>query len=445
MGIEKYHFIKTGFNSHFSLKTGGSKMKTLKRILLSSILVLSLCTACFAQNEVNIGFNYPKTGPYSLEGIAQLNGAKMAMEEINAAGGILGKKIELHVRDSESKPEVATKNVEELIDRKDCQMIFGGSSSAVAIAGGKAAKAKGKLYFGTLTYSNETTCEEGHKYIFRECYNAWMGAKVLSDYLRGHYAGRKYFYIVADYTWGWTTEESIRTFSLTLDRKGHRRTLTPFPGATDEDFKDALAKAESSKAEVIVLVLFGKDMSRALTLATETGLKKSMSFVVPNLTLSMANSAGPKVMEGVVGALPWCWNVPYNYDFKKGKEFVEKYAAAYNAYPTTSSASAYTILYEYKSAVERAKTFETKAVVAALEDHEFTLLKDTQQWRKFDHQCIQTVYAVKCRPEAEVLKDKFKQDYFEITSKMSGEQAAMDYERWVEERKKAGKPADLEW
>jgi ABC-type branched-subunit amino acid transport system substrate-binding protein len=420
-------------------------MKTFKKILLSHLLVLSLFTDGFAQNEVNIGFNYPKTGPYSLEGLAQFSGAKMAVEEINAAGGILGKKIRLHVRDSESKPEVAVKNVEELIDKEDCQMIFGGSSSAVAIAGGKAAKAKGKLYFGTLTYSNETTCQEGHKYIFRECYNAWMGAKVLSDYLRAHYAGKKYFYIVADYTWGWTTEESIRTFSLTLDRKGHKRALTPFPGATDEDFKDALSKAANAKPDVIVLVLFGKDMSRALTLATEMGLKKSMSFVVPNLTLSMAAAAGPKVMEGVAGALPWCWNVPYDYDFKKGKEFVEKYAAAYDSYPTTSSASAYTILHEYKSAAERAKSFETKAVIAALEDHEFTLLKDRQQWRKFDHQCIQTVYAVRCRPESEVLKDKFKQNYFEITSKMSGEEAAADYERWAEERKKAGKPPELEW
>ncbi len=420
-------------------------MKTVKRVLLSSILALSLCTVGFAQNTVKIGFNYPKTGPYSFEGIAQLNGAKMATEEINTAGGIMGKKIELVIRDSESKPEVSAKNVEELIDRENCQMIFGGSSSAVAIAGGKAAKSRGRIYFGTLTYSNETTCEEGHKYMFRECYNAWMGAKVLSDYLRAHHSGAKYFYIVADYTWGWTTEESIRTFSLTLDRKRHKRTLTPFPGATDEDFKAALSKAADAKPDVIVLILFGKDMSGALTLATEMGMKKNISFVVPNLTLSMAAAAGPKVMEGVVGALPWCWNVPYNYDFKKGKEFVEKYAAAYNCYPTTSSASAYTILYEYKSAVERAKSFETKAVIAALEEHEFTLLKDRQQWRKFDHQCIQTVYAVKCRPESEVIKDKFKQNYFEITSKMPGEEAAPDYERWLEERKKAGKPNELEW
>ncbi len=150
-------------------------------------------------------------------------------------------------------------------------------------------------------------------------------------------------------------------------------------------------------------------------------------------------------MEGVVGALPWCWNIPYIYGYDKGKAFVEKFAKRYDFYPSTSAASAYTILYQYKDAVERAKTFETKAVIAALEGHRFTLLKDEQMWRKFDHQCIQTVYAVKCKPAEEVSADKFKQDYFDIINKMSGEEAAITEERWTEARKKANKPPALEW
>ena len=78
-------------------------------------------------------------------------------------------------------------------------MIFGGSSSAVAIAGGKAAKLREKLYFGTLTYSNTTTGKEGHKYMFRECYNAWIAAKGISSYLMNEkLTSKKFFYITAD-------------------------------------------------------------------------------------------------------------------------------------------------------------------------------------------------------------------------------------------------------
>ena len=418
------------------------RSETGKGVILCAVFFFFSVTTAAA---VNIGLNYPETGPYMVQGEDQLHAAKMAVEEINAAGGIAREKVKLIIRDSQSKPEVARKNVEEMIDKENCPMIFGGVSSAVAIEGGKVARERKKLYFATLSYSNATTVEEGHKYIFRECYNAWMGAKVLSDYLKANYSGKKYFYIVADYTWGWTTEESIRTFSQTLTPKRHKRTTVPFPGATENDFREALKKADESGAEVLVLVLFGTDMSDALKIATEMGLKNKMAMVVPNLTLGMARSAGPKVMEGVVGALPWSWNVPYLYDYKRGKEFVEKYAAKYNAYPCTSGASAYTILYEYKNAVERAKLFDTKAVVAALEDHPFKFLKDEQVWRGFDHQCVQTVYAVKCKPETEVVKDKFKEDYFEIMSKMSGEEAAMNKERWLEERKKAVKPPELEW
>ena len=419
--------------------------KILKSALVLLSILLAISTGASAA-VVKIGLNYPKTGPYSVQGLAQLRAAEMAVEEINQAGGILGRNVELVVRDSQSKADLAKKNVEELIDNEGVEMIFGGSSSAVAIAGGKAAKSRGKLYFGTLTYSNATTGVQGHKYIFRECYNAWMGAKVLSEYLKEHFSGKRYFYVTADYTWGWTTEASIRKFSRTLDRKRHKRVLTPFPGATRKNFQEALKKAASSRAEVLVLVLFGKDMADAVKLATEMGLKKKMSIVVPNLTLGMAASAGPKVMEGVVGALPWSWKVPFTYNYTKGMAFVEDFGIKYKSYPSTSAASAYTIMYQYKEAVERAGGFDTKEVIAMLEGHKYTLLKDEQVWRAFDHQSIQTVYAVRCKPEAQVLKDKYKQDYFEIIKAMAGEKAVRSKDRWARTRKATGLHlAELQW
>jgi ABC-type branched-subunit amino acid transport system substrate-binding protein len=187
-------------------------------------------------------------------------------------------------------------------------------------------------------------------------------------------------------------------------------------------------------------------MADAVKLATEMGLKKKMSIVVPNLTLGMAASAGPKAMEGVVGALPWSWKVPYTYNYAKGMAFVDNYGNKYKSYPSTSAASAYTIIYQYKEAVERAGDFDSKAVIAMLEGHKYTLLKDEQVWRAFDHQSTQTVYAVRCKPEAQVLKDKFKQDYFEIIKSMPGEKAARSKDRWARTRKSAGlQLAELQW
>ena len=417
----------------------------MNRCLAVLIILTVLASFASAAQEIRIGLNYPKTGPYAVQGLAQLRAAEMAAEELNETGGILGRRIVLITKDSESKADVAKQNVLDLIDKDGVEMVFGGSASSVAIAGGLAAKSRGKIYFGTLTYSNETTGSEGHKYMFRECYSAWMGAKVLAKYLNENFHGKKYFYITADYTWGWTTEESIRKFSNTEDKSEHKGVLTPFPGATDRDFKQALTEAKFSNPDVLVLVLFGNDMAQALKLATAMGLKKKMAVVVPNLTLGMAKSAGAKVMEDVVGALPWAWNIPYKYNFSGGIEFVEKFSVRYGGYPSTSAASAYTILYQYKDAVERAQSFDSKKVIAALEGHHFTFLKDEQWWRPFDHQNVQTVYAVKGKPQKEVLKDKYQEDFFEIINAMPGLEAAKTIEEWTEERRKAAKPLELEW
>ncbi|MFH1077246.1 MAG: substrate-binding protein, partial [Pseudomonadota bacterium] len=397
-----------------------------------------------AKVPVKIGLNYPKTGPYKVQGLDQLQAAELAVEEINSAGGILGSQVQLMIRDSQSKADISTANVTELIDKEGVKMVFGGSSSAVAIAAGKVCSAKNILFFGTLTYSTETTGEEGKRHVFRECYDSWMGAKAIASYLKSNFAGKKYLYITADYTWGHTTEASVRKLTDTQDTTQHKGITTPFPGATEEDFKKAISFATMMKPDVLVLVLFGDDMTTAIRQATTMGLKSKMQIVVPNLTQGMAEGGGAKVMEGVIGALPWCWEVPYKYDYPKGKEYVEKFSAKYNRYPCTSGASAYTILYEYKGAVERAGTFDTSEVIKALEGHEYQLLKDKQIWRDFDHQSVQTVYAVKCKPEAEVLKDKLKLDYFEIISATPGTEAVRTRDEWNEIRKAAGKPTSLE-
>ncbi|MBU0984964.1 MAG: branched-chain amino acid ABC transporter substrate-binding protein, partial [candidate division Zixibacteria bacterium] len=75
---------------------------------------------------------------------------------------------------------------------------------------------------------------------------------------------------------------------------------------------------------------------------------------------------------------------------------------------------------------------------------QYQLLKDPQEWRDFDHQSVQTVYAVKCKPQAEVLKDKYKLDYFEILSSLSGPEAAITHASWKQVRTGANLPPELE-
>lgn len=390
---------------------------------------------------IKIGLNYPETGPYAKQGLDQKRAAEIAVEEINAAGGILGRKVQLALRDTKSNAKIAKGNAADLYDIEGVPMILGGSSSAVAIATGEVALQKNKLFFATLSYSTETTGEYGHRHIFRECFDTFAAGKVMADYLNKNLKGRKYFYITANYTWGWTTESVLRSFTNTKDTVKYPEILTEL-GA--KDFKEALQDAKASGADVLVLSLFGRDMEIAVKQADEMGLKNRMQIIVPQMNEDMAQGAGPEAMEGIIGATPWMWSIPFKYNYPKGIAFVKKFEERYNRYPTTSGASAYVIIHEYKAAVERAKTFETKAVITALEGHKYTGLKDEQYWRKFDHQSIQTVYAVKVKPAAEVKKSKYQMDYFDIIATMKGDEAAVDQKEWNEIRDMVNMKPELE-
>ncbi len=413
----------------------------LALVALIGLLLFSFAAPLYAQQDiVRIGLNYPATGPYAAEGKDQWYAAEIARKEINDAGGILGKKVVYRWSDSASNPNRSKGNLVSAIQRDKITMAFGGSSSAVAIASGEIARKNKILFFGTLTYSTSTTGKAANKYLFRECYNSWMAAKAVGSYLKREFSGKKFFYITSDYTWGWTTEASFRNFTGTKDKEAHPGILTPFPSGY---YDEALEKARAANPDVLVLVLFGSEMATAIRKADEMGLKSRMQIVVPNLTLTMAEKGTPKSMAGVIGAVPWCWQVPYKYNYQRGIEFVENFKRRFTRYPSSSAASAYTIMHEYKAAVERAGTFETDAVIRALEGHEYQVLKDRQRWRAFDHQSVQTTYVVRCKPEAEVLKNKYNLDYFDIIYSLPGDQAVRTRAEWNAVRKAAGKPTRL--
>lgn len=415
----------------------------IRRFTLALALLMTSLSGV-AQEALKIGLNYPQSGRYEYLGLQQRLGAFLAVEEINETGGIMGRPVEMVIRNTRLDPKRGVANVQEMIDEHDVQMIFGGVSSAVAIASGKAAKERDRIYFGTLTYANATTGSAGHTHMFRESYNAWMTASAIGQYMAEHYSDKKYFYITADYSWGYSVEESMRAQSGTEDSDRHPVTRTPFPNARTQDFQAALEAAEASDADVLVLILGGGDMVRAVNMAYDMGLKEKMQIVWPNTSLGTALQLGPSLMEGIIGAAPWFWNLPYEKDYERGIAFVEAFSDAYDMRPSSAAASAYSIVYQYKDAVERAGTTNTADVIKALEGHRYSLLKDEQEWRAFDHQNVQSVYVVRMRPREEVLKDKYYSAFYEILDTIPGEKAARTMEQWQEARREAGAPLTLQ-
>lgn len=396
-----------------------------------------------ARAVLRIGFNYPATGPYAVQGLDQYRGAMLAVEEINAAGGVLGKKLELVTADTKTSAQQAVRNAVEMIEKENVKMIFGGVSSSVAIAVGDLCQQKNIIFMGTITASNATTREHGHRHTFRVCYNAWMGAKALTSYLNMHFANKKFVYIVADYSWGWSSEASIRKLTHTRDSFRHKTILTRL-GADVLELKNAVQLAMLAAPDVVVMILFGNDMTRGLTQAYEMGLKRQAAIVVPILELGMVEKAGPKVMENVVGTSDWNWQVPFRFGYPRGQKFVQTFVKRHDRYPCWGAATAYTNVYEYADAARRAGSFDPADIIQILENHSFALLKDRQTWRDFDHQCVQSVYVVKCNPEHVVLADAFKLDYFKILNRVPGDRVVQQFSQWEKARKNAGRSSRLE-
>jgi len=419
----------------------------MMRILIAMALwvaVLPVSTSAqVADDTVVIGLSYPRTGHYREEGLAQMRGALLAVDEINERGGVLGKTLRLVNRDSAARPDKARRNIDSMV-AEGAVMLFGSVSSAEAIAAGEQAKSHDRLYFATIGYSNDVTTEKGHRHIFRESTSATMTGRALGQYLTQHFPGKKYFYITADYNWGHTSEDALRANTQTTDRALHPGVTIPFPTAKQSDYSTALQAAEASGADLLVLVLYGHDLVRAIRTADHMGLRRDMQVVAPNLTQSVIEQTGSSIMVGAIGAEHWLWRVPELENSKPGMAFVENFNRKYGLYPPSAAASAYTVIHQWADAVNRSRTLDTQAVIRALEDHSYSLLKGPAQWRGFDHQNIQRVYVVKVNDRATVISHPSKQDYFQILHQLDGEEAAISHSEWRSARRVAGQPETLQ-
>ena len=143
-------------------------MKTfMKSIGYVSILALALGLMVFpaqaADDEVRLGVISPASGNYADLGSAERRGITMAVEEVNAAGGVLGKQVRMIVEDTETNPAAGARKAQKLIERDKVHFMLGAVSSSVAIAISEVAQRGNTIYLNTNTNSDECTGKHCHR------------------------------------------------------------------------------------------------------------------------------------------------------------------------------------------------------------------------------------------------------------------------------------------
>lgn len=360
---------------------------------------------------VTLGFNVPLTGAYADEGADELRAQKLAVQHLNGEGdggmmktfkpswlkgnGILGKKVVYVSGDDQTKADAARASAKRMIEKDGVIMFNGGSSSATAIACQSLAQEMGIVFMNGLTHSNDTTMKDRRRYGFRHFFNAYMSGQALAPILEKEFGkARSAYHLTADYTWGWTQEESIKDATEKLGWKTIKAVRTPLGAG---DFSQYLTPVLNSGADVLILNHYGKDMVNSLTQAVQFGMRdksvngKNFQIVVPLYSRLMVQGAG-EAAKGILGTTNWHWTLTD----EATKAFVKSFGAAYGFPPSQAAHTCYVQVLLYANAVEKAGTFYPPEVIKALEGFKFDGLGNgPTEYRAGDHQCFKDVYVMR--------------------------------------------------
>ena len=406
-----------------NFKMGPSRRTVLRGglagILATGVAPLVFSRSAYAQefcnaptgDTVTLGFNMPLTGAYADEGADQQRARTLAVEHLNGEGdggliphlkpsaisgkGFLGKKVAFVTGDDQTKADAGRDSARRMIERDGAIMICGASSSAVAIAEQALCQEMGVIYMAGLTHSNDTTGKDKKRYGFRHFFHAYPSGIAIAPVLGKEYGtDRVAYHLTADYTWGWTQEESMKNATEKLGWTTLPPVRTPVGAG---DFSQYLTPVLNSGADVLILNHYGFDMVNSLTQAVQFGMRdkqvngKQFEIVVPLVSDLMAKGAG-SAMKGIFGTSNWDWQLPD----EASKAFTKSFGAKYGQPPSQIAHTSYVQALLYADACERAGTFYPPEVIKALEDFDFDGMGNgPTTYRGADHQCFKDVLVVR--------------------------------------------------
>ncbi len=263
----------------------------------------------------------PLSGPAKDNGDRSLIGAEFAAAEINAAGGIMGRKIEVIAEDSQSKPDVAARKLQKYILDNSIDMVFVCSGTPIAKAVTEATKGQNVLVMlGTM--SDETTGEEFQNHVVRPYYNTSMSARAIVTYMAQHKKFKKFYLLNQDYSFGRDTGAAFRREIKKQIPDGQVVGEDYFP-MFSKDLSPFLTKVKASGAEAILSSAWGSDINLILKQRAELGVKAVVAdmALAPPLTLQAELNAA----QGAIATDSYVITI----DTKENKDFVKRYREKY--------------------------------------------------------------------------------------------------------------------
>ncbi|WP_374521782.1 ABC transporter substrate-binding protein [Hydrogenophaga sp.] len=331
-------------------------MQHWKQALLTAGLA-SLSSMAMAQETIKIGVIEPLTGSVAYNGLASLNGAKLAVERRNAAGGVLGRKIELVVEDGQCRPANSVNAAEKLIQRDKVVALQGAfCSSATAAVMPVAEKYKVPLLTGVSSKADLT--EKGLQYFFRSAETDRLMSKTFSKILAEKLQLKSVAYIGVNDDWG---RGGVEDFSKDLEALGVKTVMKEYFDHGATDFYTLLTKLRASKADGVFVAAETQDGSILVKQFKEMGLQTKIFGVGSWATADFIGLTGA-ASEGIYAAVPYASSLPG----ERNKAFVDLYATAFKEKPGKYGAAGYNAMNILMDAIARAGKTEPDAIRDAL-------------------------------------------------------------------------------
>jgi len=363
---------------------------SMKRFVSAVVLTLAAATA-LAQGTVKIGeVNSYKVQPAFLEPYKK--GMELAVEEINAAGGVNGKKLQLITRDDNGSPGDAVRAAEELISREQVDVLAGGFLSNIGLALADFAKQRKFFYLASEPLTDKIVWGSGNKYTFRLRPSTYMQSAMLVPEA-AKLKKKRWAVVYPNYEYG---QSAVATFKALLkaaqpDVEFIAEQAPPLGRLDPGSVVQALADA---KPDAIFNVLFGADLSKFVREGNTRGLFQGRE-VVSMLT------GEPEYLDPLKDETPNGWIVTgypwYGIQTPEHKAFFIAYHRKYNDYPRLGSVVGYSAIHAIAAGVRKAKSTDTEKLVAAFRGLELMTPFGKTVFRPQDQQSTMGAYVGKTK------------------------------------------------
>ena len=331
----------------------------LKKLLGAMALVSLMAPLAHAQGVIKIGeINSYKAQPAFLEPYKK--GMDLAIEEINAGGGVNGKKLELIIRDDNANPGEAVRAAEELISREKVDVLTGSFLSHIGLALTDFAKQKKVFFLASEPLTDKIVWQNGNRYTYRLRTSTYMQVAMLVPEAVAM-KKKRWAIVYPNYEYGQSAAASFKELlkAAQPDVEFVAEQAPPLGKVDSGSVVQALADA---KPDAIFNVLFGADLSKFVREGNTRGLFKGREVV--SLLTGEPEYLDPLKEETpngwVVTGYPW-----YAIQTPEHKAFYNAYNAKYKDYPRLGSVVGYSAIKSLAEGMKKAKSAETEKLIAA--------------------------------------------------------------------------------